>query len=152
MVHAAFRGCVDAHGPCDCPWAGLSPEVTLILYNLGVHDDIWGSRYHWRKWWCTCAILLLGAKLVSVMMVSTVHAASEGPADIYIVCAATGDSVEVCGSCCCQKPLGSPWLLIWLWRVRGGPGRTAKWVWLGCILWISQIINKILCRRKWNGI
>lgn len=81
MVHAGCRGCVDAHGSCDCPWAGLSPEVMLMCI-------IWGS-----------------------MMISEVHASTGenvGVCVLYIVCTATGDSVEVCGSCCCQKPLGRP--------------------------------------------
>lgn len=115
MVHAAFRGCVDAHEPCDCPWPGLSPEVMLmcIIWGSMMISEVHASPGEnvgvrvlyccWEPSWCRWPALT-----PMVMMVPMVHAASEGPVDIYIVCTATGDSAEVCGSCCCQKPLGRP--------------------------------------------
>lgn len=33
-------------------------------------------------------------------------------------------------------------------RWEGGPGATGNWMWSGRITWQSQIINKILCKKK----
>lgn len=66
--------------------------ISEVHFTTGENVGVRVLYCYWEPSWCRWPVLP-----PMVMMVSTVHAASEGPVDIYIVCTASGDSAEVCG-------------------------------------------------------